>query len=161
MSACLWDDIDECLRAAALADMGSAGSYTTLVVAAANIHVGEYWDVDHWQMPALAIIGLNAGQPVMGPHGDGVAHIEQAYPYTLVGLATADTLALALSYAKELRRRWRELLRTRYALDGLTATDGETVIKSTLNESYVEVLGPHQGKYLGAAYQDVTFTSQI
>jgi hypothetical protein len=125
VSATLWNDIDAYLAAAVIADMGTDSPlYDGLWVE--QVVTGAAWEPQHWRQPAVAINGEQA-RLEGGPHGDGVVHLEITYPYALVGVCKAATIAQARKDAKELGRRLRELIRSRYALGGLVASDGERV----------------------------------
>ena len=81
MSAVLWTDIDNYLLTNILADMGSAGSYVTLVVN--EVLLSDSFTPTEYNPPTVVIFS-NSVKPIsQGPHGDGTIHIYSEYRYFL------------------------------------------------------------------------------
>lgn len=142
MGACLWADIDAALVAAIQADMGLALPPPQMLdgvdLGIRTVLVGETINPNHVTLPMVLIRGYDAEYAEDGPHADGAIHVDEiVYPYELIALAfvskatteEADrtTVARAKAASQELLRRMRETLRSRPALGGITASDGETV----------------------------------
>jgi len=154
MSACLWADIDAYLIAAVTADMGT-GTYGTLEIATVKTGEAAAVNPDHYTLPLVIIDGYEMDPGDNYPHADGLIHLDNIrYPYLLIAYATASTAAQAKADGQELLRRLRELLRSRYALGGLTATDGETVSQTEIGRGGVAVRGKggtNTGQYMAIA----------
>jgi hypothetical protein len=137
----LWADIDTYLAAELLAELGSAGSYTTQVVK--QVVVDDLIDFEKaiklGNYPSVIVRSSTASQ-APGPHGGGSARVENTYEYSIVGVLKATGQAQCKRDVQELRRRLREFLKTRLALGGLMSTDdGERVQKVTWGRSLLEV----------------------
>lgn len=146
MSACLWNDIDAALVAAITADLTSAGDYQDLLIQ--SVIVGETINPNHADLPMVLLRGYEAEYSEAGPHMDGEIHIDEiVYPYELIALAFVATnvapaaqpeyperafVAIAKQTGAELLRRLRECIRSRPALGGLSATDGEHIIDARI-----------------------------
>lgn len=165
MSDCLWNDIDAYLAAALLEDMGPDSDYATLQIEEANIVVGESFDPDHIGLPFVMVRGLETTFEVEGPHGDGDVHYDaMTYPYQFIFAAMADTVSETKADIQELARRGRELLRGRVGLGGLTADDGETVVRVDVKGMRVELRGiggTNQGKYVGFGVVEFDVITEI
>jgi hypothetical protein len=156
MSVCLWADIDTYLKAAVVTDMGVAGLYATLEVPTASVLVGEAFDPDHVTLPFVLIRGTDAD---LTGEFEGVDDSELRlfgliYAYEFVALSESSSEAQAKADGQELFRRLLTLLRTRYALGGLQASDGEIVVQIQLTGGRVGVYGrsgTNAGKYLAGA----------
>lgn len=103
-----------------------------------QILVGETINPSHVDLPMVLIRGYDVEYAEAGPHADGEIHIDEIlYPYDLIALAFVSpasgsetdrtTVARAKAAGQELLRRMRETIRSRPALGGITADDGETV----------------------------------
>lgn len=137
----LWADIDTYLAAELLAELGSAGSYTTQVVK--QVVIDDLIDFEKaiklGNYPSVIVRSSTASQ-APGPHGGGGARVENTYDYSLVAICQSTGQAQCKRDVQELRRRLREFLRTRLALGGLmSADDGERVQKVTWGRSLLEV----------------------
>lgn len=164
MSACLWADIDAYLIAAVTADMGAASAYATLKIA--GVEVGEIVNPEQKTLPFVLIRGYEASEGDDYAHGDGVIHLDNMrYPYEIFAFAVSATAAQAKIDAQELRRRLREMMRSRHALDGIApASDGETVIQTNMTGGGVQVrgmAGSNRGAYLAAALLELEVITQI
>ena len=81
MSDVLWTDIDNYLLTNILADMGSAGSYSTLIVN--EVVLSDTFKPAEYNPPSV-IVFSNTVRPIeQGPHGDGVIHVISEYRYFL------------------------------------------------------------------------------
>jgi hypothetical protein len=156
VSACLHNDIDDYLAAAALADMGAAGNYTDLLVQHIEVGYLNPEPSESWEFPAVIINGISS-ESESGPHGDGLVHLETTYPYVLAAITHGTDYAVVKQDANELRRRLVAIVTSRYALGGLAATDGETVQRSEVKAANVYVY-PVRGRgdaWWGVATVDV------
>jgi len=150
--------MDAYLKAAVLADMGATGLYGTLAVQ--QVIVGPLGDIDQLTLPAVIIQSFSA-EHEGGPHSDGVIHLDTRYPYTLAVLCSNAGFETSRSYGQELGRRLRELLRSRYAFGGLTATDGETVQSTEIGPMELECFGEIGGQYVHGALLTLTVNTHI
>lgn len=166
MSACLWADIDAYLLAAVTTDMGAASTlYSTLKIATVKTGEAAAVNPDHYTLPLVVIDGYEMDPGDNYPHADGAIHLDAIrYPYLLAAYTTATTATQAKADGQELLRRFRELLRSRYALGGLTATDGETVTETEIGNGGVAVRGiggTNTGKYLAIAGLELEVLTSI
>lgn len=165
MSACLWNDIDAYLVEALTSDMGQESDYDTLQLHANGIVVGEQFDPDHVEFPFVMVRGLETGFEVEGPHGDGDVHYDDiSYPYQFVFATLGETVASAKADTQELVRRGREVLRSRPGLNGITADDGETVVRVDVTGVRIElrgVVGSNQGMYIGFGVVEFDVITEI
>jgi hypothetical protein len=144
MSAVLWTDIDNYLLTNILADMGSAGSYVTLIVN--EVLLSDSFKPETYDPPTVVIISNNVRPIEQGPHGDGTVHIYSEYRYFLACIDdNQTTYATAKANAQELTQRMREVVRTRYALGGEASTLVETVYETQILDMRVEVMGGNVG----------------
>lgn len=136
----LWADIDTYLATELLAELGTSGSYNTLQVR--QVVIDDLLDFEKaiklGNYPSVIVQSSLATQ-APGPHGGGTARIENTYDYSLVAICKSNGQAQCKQDIQELRRRFREFLRTRLALGGLEATDGESVQKVLWGRSLLEV----------------------
>jgi len=173
MTDSLWNDIDTKLASVITASMGSGSSYSTGKVV--TVQVVDQWTVDLRTSPAGDITlpctfivgrdwepGNQDRVPPQGPHGDGIFHIDIAYPYDVVSATSPQlTYALALSGAKELSRRMREAIRANFALSGISSTDGEFVVDLTIGRSVIEVRGHDGSRFIGGALLPIKIYTQV
>lgn len=158
MTSCLWADIDTYLETQLLAELGAGGLYSTLVVQ--QVIVDDVWGLDEAiknNAFPLVLVRSNQGTQSPGAHGGGAVRVENSYEYMLVGIVRASGKREAKAGAQEMRRRFREFLRTRLSLGGLTAGDGERVQKIVWGGSQLEVWGRADrdaGTYYGVAALD-------
>lgn len=162
MSDCLWADIDTYLVAAITADMGSGSAVTTHKIV--TIVVGDKleFDAPTTTYPAALVAGVEC-ESSDDTHLGGPMTNANRYFYIIGALAQATTLALAKAAAQELGRRIRAMLNStsRYALGGLTATDGETVTRVEVTRIEVQTRGPALGKYQGMVAVEFTVFSEV
>jgi len=144
MSDVLWTDIDNYLLTNILADMGSAGSYGTLIVN--EVLLSDSFKPSEYNPPSVVIFS-NTVRPVeQGPHGDGNIYVLSEYRYFIACVDDAQTTyATAKANAQELVQRLREVVRSRFALGGLSSGISETVMDTQIADMRVEVLGGQQG----------------
>ncbi|MBT9173441.1 MAG: hypothetical protein DDT21_01842 [Syntrophomonadaceae bacterium] len=144
MSAVLWVNIDNYFKTNILADMGSGGLYSTLLVK--EVLLSDSFKPEKYNPPAVAILS-NIVRPIsQGPHGDGKVHIYSEYPYWLACVDNEQmTYATAKANAQILVQRLRNFVLTRFALGGLTSTFVETVYETEILDWGVEVLGGNVG----------------
>ena len=162
MSDVLWTDIDNYLLTNILADMGSAGSYATLIVN--EVLLSSEFKEDTYNPPTVIIFSNRAKPIAQGPHGDGSVHIWTDYPYLLMGVDDRQTsYATAKANAQELMQRLREVVRSRFALGGLSSGISETVYDTTIQELRTEVLGSSStgGKFTGVGLVSFTVRSEV
>ena len=161
MSDVLWTDIDNYLLTNILADMGSGGSYGTLIVN--EVLLSDSFKPAEYNPPTVVIFS-NVVRPIeQGPHSDGAIYIESEYRYFLACVDDAQTTyATAKANAQELTQRLREVIRSRYALGGRSSGIGETVRDTQVLDMRVEVLGGQQGgKFRGVGVLPFTVRSEI
>lgn len=160
MSGCLWADIDAYLVAAVTADMGSGSAVTTHKIM--DVVVGDELDFDaaDLHLPAVLITSVDADTDA-GPHGDGTVHADNTYRYVIGAVASLTTASNAKIAAQELGRRLRAMLASRHRLGGLTSTDGETVSRTTINRTELQVRGPVKNRYLGLTAVDFTVETEF
>jgi len=173
MSASLWNDIDDKLAALVLSDMGTGSAYATFKIA--TIQVVDQWETDlrssplgDITLPAVFIVGRmwepanRYGDAPQGPHGDGTVHVDVKYPYDLIAATDPQTTyAAALDGAKELSRRFRELIRDNYALGGISSTDTEHIIDVIMARGVIEVRGHEGGKYIGGTLLPIDIYTEV
>ncbi len=137
----LWADIDAYLQTQLLAELGSAGSYTTQVVKQVIVDdIMDFTGATKLDNYPIVLVRSSTASQAPGPHGGGSARVENIYDYQLVGVLKATGQAQCKRDVQELRRRLREFLKTRLALGGLmSADDGERVQKVTWGRSLLEV----------------------
>lgn len=148
----LWADIDAYLQTQLLAELGSAGSYTTQVVKQVIVDdIMDFTGATKADNYPLVIVRSSTANQAPGAHGGGVVNVENSYDYQLVGVLKATGQAQCKRDVQEMRRRLREFLRTRLALGALTATDGERVQRITWGRSLLEVWANEKqpGTYFG------------
>lgn len=139
MSANLCNDIDAYLAAAIAADMG-AGTYGSDEIT--TVLMGETFNPDQHTLPAALIRGQDVEHLEQYPQQDQSIHLDRIlYQYEIVTVGEAATEAAAWGMASELRRRAREMFRARFALGGLTSSDGETVILVRIGRGTRQVRG--------------------
>ena len=144
MSAILWTDIDNYLLTNILADMGSGGSYGTLLVN--EVLLSDSFKPSDYNPPTIVIFSNTVKPTMQGPHGDGEVHIFSEYRYLLAGVDDDQTTyAVAKANAQTLVHRLRQVILNRYALGGLASTMVETVYETQILDMRVEVLGGQVG----------------
>jgi len=149
----LWADIDTYLATELLAELGSAGNYTSQVVKQVIVDdIMDFTGATKADNYPLVIVRSSTASQAPGPHGGGSARVENTYEYSIVGVLKATGQAQCKRDVQELRRRLREFLKTRLALGGLMSTDdGERVQKVTWGRSLLEVWANEKqpGTYFG------------
>lgn len=157
MTDCLWNDIDSAIKDAVETDMGLESSlYTSLLLE--EVVVTDMFDSDwrNLRTPAVIIVTREFGPgnrsefDPQGPHGDGDIHIDLVYPYWMVVVHRAESSYSDLKVdIKELVRRLREVYRAHSILGGISSSDGEQVIDSTIGDSSIEIRGNPGGDFVG------------
>lgn len=149
----LWADIDDYLRTELIAELGSAGNYTSQVVKQVIVDdIMDFTGATKTDNYPLVIVRSSTATQAPGPHGGGSARVENTYDYSIVGVLKATGQAQCKRDVQEMRRRLREFIRTRLALGGLMSTDdGERVQKVTWGRSLLEVWANEKqpGTYFG------------
>ena len=165
MSACLWAEIDAYLIDAVTTDMGTGGLYGTLEIATVKTGEAAAVNPDHYTLPLVVIDGYEMDPGDNYPHADGLIHLDGIrYPYLLLAYTTATSDTQAKADGQELLRRFRELLRSHYALGGLTASDGEKVDETWIGKGGVAVrgrAGTNTGKYMAIAGLELEVLAKI
>jgi len=160
MSVSLWESLDTTLEATALAALGSAGSYTTLVVR--RVIVGESVDVDKETLPVVLVRGISG-------RGEFVGHDHLAaysYPYILAGYVEGTGATAEAAYRAAKRNAQEMLVRLRGVVKGAglydaAGADGERPTRVSLDREYLELRGPVSGKVLGIAVVTFTVESEV
>ena len=149
----LWADIDDYLRTELIAELGSAGNYTSQVVKQVIVDdIMDFTGATKADNYPLVIVRSSTATQAPGPHGGGSARVENTYDYSLVAVLKSTGQAQCKRDVQEMRRRLREFIRTRLALGGLMSTDdGERVQKVTWGRSLLEVWANEKqpGTYFG------------
>ena len=165
MSACLWVDIDAYLIAAVTTDMGDGGLYGTLEIATVKTGDTTAVNPDHYTLPLVVVDGYRMETGDNYPHADGDIHADGIrYPYVLAAYVTADSDSQAKANGQELLRRLREMMRDRYALGGLSSTDGERVDETWIGRGAVAVrgkAGTNTGRYMAIAGLELEVITHI
>lgn len=168
MSEDLWRDIDDKLAALVLAEMGPgnpSGYADLLIPGASSIVVGHQIDPDHLVLPGCLIVGDQVIYDDVYPHGDGAVHLGRIiYRYSLNAFTKNSDYNTARQNAKVLLRRLRKILRDHYALDGLTASNGEFVVETYPTQGRASVYGKggvNRGEYLAVAILDMEIIAEV
>ena len=156
----LWADIDTYLQAELLAELGAAGTYTTLKVK--QVLIDEMLTIEDISTPVIqnvlpvVLVRSHHATQAPGPHGGGSVNVANTYDYYAVAITLSTGKQQAKKDTQEMRRRLREFLRTRLSLGGLTALDGERVQRVTWGASDLEVWenSKQPGNYFGVAAMD-------
>ena len=161
MTDVLWADMDNYLIANIDADMGLGSSYTTLQVN--EVVLSDTFKPAEYNPPSVIIFSNDVRPIEQGPHGDGTIHIWSEYPYFIATVDAPQTdYATAKANAQELVQRLREVVRSRYALGGLTSTVGEFVYETQVSDMRVEVLGGEVGgKFQGVGVLAFLVRSEV
>lgn len=157
----LWADIDTYLATEVLAEMGSAGAYSTLKVR--QVLVDDLMGPDEAaKLDAYPIVLVRSHKATQQPgaHGGGRVNVENIYEYVMIAVSISDGMRKAKQDAQELRRRMREFLRTRLSLGGLTSADGEHVQKLNWLDSHLEVWQQPDGNNVFLAIAGIGFNVQ-
>ncbi len=162
MSA-LWQRLDSALLSAFTASMsGLSGDPLSL----ATLQIGDTWTPDTWTLPALLLVSNDARQASAQHGGAGQSHVEIAYEYYAVAVASDTTHNLAKAAAQELNRRMLDTLRTWgsiLAAAHAAGPDAETPIRLTFGRTLLQVRGRQgttAGRHLGIASIEFEIESQ-
>lgn len=164
MSDVLWTDIDNYLLTNLLADMGTGGLYSTLVVN--EVLLSDSFKPEKYSPPAIVIFSNNAKPIMQDEHGDGLIHIFSEYRYFIAAVdAEQTTYAVAKANAQALVQRLRIFALSHYALSGIASTPGdyyEAVEYVTMQDMRVEVMGGNVGgKFRGVGVMPLTVRARI
>lgn len=161
MSESLWADIDNYLKTYIAADMGVTSPYVTLQVT--EVLLSDSFKPEKYNPPTIVIFSNNVRPITQGPHGDGEIHIFSEYRYFLAAVDDEQTTyATAKINAQTLIQRLREVIRSRFALQGLVSSVGEFVYETQVLDMRVEVMGGNVGgKFRGVGVLPLLVRTEI
>jgi hypothetical protein len=127
-TAVLWNDLDTYLADAFTTDLGPGSAlYTTLLIAAGEIYVGDRPLIEQLTLPALRISGWTMRMRPGAHRGDGKAHTDNNYGYEIEAVCRSATLAAAKADIITIMQRVLLCLQSHPVFGNLASTAGESV----------------------------------
>jgi len=165
MSDTLANALDAWLVDAITAAMGEDSAVESLVlrtVVAAPVSDPRDWA--GWTLPAVAVVNRNIVRRPAGNDGDGL-HWEKEYPYVLMALVEAGSMAQARADAVTLTGRLERIIAELGAtLSGLEESeDGETPVDMDAGRTWfaMQPSASIDGGWLCGAMTEVTIRSEV